>query len=366
MDGLAGILYHYRDTQRKHLRVVDHHLVKAYWHGNGDLKPAINRSQDMAAVSHDFNSLLSKFIQTGSVRFKDFSHVWRQSNFSFIHCIHRDGYFRNKFTCELLSIACEYLSSSYEFQMRIGGLYLLYSLYATQLCVPKVKIRLTEAMYRELNVFQETIRKHNHHDADFILRILQNGKAFLFVAMPTRLCLNSNQIISPSAENESEVILTRNAVSNAIDIESLQNLSEIHEQYDDLKKQIAANATGQLQQDVNVEDWRESLGRISGELIQELIDSVRNYEKQKKIRSEKSLLGSTHTVDNTYINEESTNHFNRRTEIVSAAYSTIKKPNRNSRRSMKEGKDHEEDNADRSEITRQGKRKYRSTKSARK
>ncbi|EDV27292.1 uncharacterized protein TRIADDRAFT_55104 [Trichoplax adhaerens] len=233
------------------------------------------------------------------------------------------------------------ISSSYEFQMRIGGLYLLYSLYATQLCVPKVKIRLTEAMYRELNVFQETIRKHN-------------------------LCLNSNQIISPSAENESEVILTRNAVSNAIDIESLQNLSEIHEQYDDLKKQIAANATGQLQQVVNVEDWRESLGRISGELIQELIDSVRNYEKQKKIRSEKSLLGSTHAVDNTYINEESTNHFNRRTEIVSAAYSTIKKPNRNSRRSMKEGKDHEEDNADRSEITRQGKRKYRSTKSARK
>lgn len=45
-----------------------------------------------------------------------------------------------------LNIACQFLLPPVHFQVRVGALYLLYGLYNTQPCVPKVKVRIVHTV----------------------------------------------------------------------------------------------------------------------------------------------------------------------------------------------------------------------------
>lgn len=47
---------------------------------------------------------------------------------------------RNKITKKTLELAQQYFLPPYAFQIRVGALYLLYGLYNTQLCQPKIKV----------------------------------------------------------------------------------------------------------------------------------------------------------------------------------------------------------------------------------
>lgn len=47
---------------------------------------------------------------------------------------------RNKITKKTLELAQQYFLPPYAFQIRVGALYLLYGLYNTQLCQPKIQV----------------------------------------------------------------------------------------------------------------------------------------------------------------------------------------------------------------------------------
>ncbi|XP_023615691.1 snRNA-activating protein complex subunit 1 isoform X2 [Myotis lucifugus] len=88
----------------------------------------------------DCEELLSRFQETDSVRFEDFSALWRSMKFGTIFCGKMRNLEKNTFTKEALALAWRYFLPPYAFQIRVGALYLLYGLYNTQLCQPKQKL----------------------------------------------------------------------------------------------------------------------------------------------------------------------------------------------------------------------------------
>ncbi|MGH0135688.1 UNVERIFIED_CONTAM: hypothetical protein FKN15_057903 [Acipenser sinensis] len=85
----------------------------------------------------DCEDLLTRFQVTDSVRYEDFSALWREMKFSTIFHGKMGAIEKRNFSREALSTACHYFFPPYSFQIRVGALYLLYGLYNTQLCQPK-------------------------------------------------------------------------------------------------------------------------------------------------------------------------------------------------------------------------------------
>ncbi|XP_054304625.1 snRNA-activating protein complex subunit 1 isoform X2 [Pongo pygmaeus] len=98
----------------------------------------------------DCEALLSRFQETDSVRFEDFTELWRNMKFGTIFCGRMRNLEKNMFTKEALALAWRYFLPPYTFQIRVGALYLLYGLYNTQLCQPKQKLsyRMKKKIHR--------------------------------------------------------------------------------------------------------------------------------------------------------------------------------------------------------------------------
>ncbi|XP_023615693.1 snRNA-activating protein complex subunit 1 isoform X3 [Myotis lucifugus] len=135
----------------------------------------------------DCEELLSRFQETDSVRFEDFSALWRSMKFGTIFCGKMRNLEKNTFTKEALALAWRYFLPPYAFQIRVGALYLLYGLYNTQLCQPKQKIRVALRDWDEILKFQQDLINSEHFDVAYIFRKLRLDKAFHFTAMPKLL-----------------------------------------------------------------------------------------------------------------------------------------------------------------------------------
>ncbi|XP_055292640.1 snRNA-activating protein complex subunit 1 isoform X3 [Moschus berezovskii] len=103
-----------------------------------------------AALKEDCEALLSRFQEMDSVRFEDFTELWRSMKFGTIFCGRMRNLEKNTFTKEALTSAWRYFLPPYTFQIRVGALYLLYGLYNMQLCQPKQKLsyRMKKKMQR--------------------------------------------------------------------------------------------------------------------------------------------------------------------------------------------------------------------------
>ncbi|XP_011817375.1 PREDICTED: snRNA-activating protein complex subunit 1 [Colobus angolensis palliatus] len=132
----------------------------------------------------DCEALLSRFQETDSVRFEDFTELWRNMKFGTIFCGRMRNLEKNMFTKEALALAWRYFLPPYTFQIRVGALYLLYGLYNTQLCQPKQKIRVALKDWDEVLKFQQDLVNAQHFDAAYIFRKLRLDRAFHFTAMP--------------------------------------------------------------------------------------------------------------------------------------------------------------------------------------
>uniref|UniRef100_A0A2K5JKM1 Small nuclear RNA activating complex polypeptide 1 n=1 Tax=Colobus angolensis palliatus TaxID=336983 RepID=A0A2K5JKM1_COLAP len=138
----------------------------------------------------DCEALLSRFQETDSVRFEDFTELWRNMKFGTIFCGRMRNLEKNMFTKEALALAWRYFLPPYTFQIRVGALYLLYGLYNTQLCQPKQKIRVALKDWDEVLKFQQDLVNAQHFDAAYIFRKLRLDRAFHFTAMPKLEMLN--------------------------------------------------------------------------------------------------------------------------------------------------------------------------------
>ncbi|KAM4690621.1 snRNA-activating protein complex subunit 1 isoform 2-T2 [Rhinophrynus dorsalis] len=210
----------------------------------------------------DCETLLSRFQETDSVRFEEFSAIWRDMKFSQIFFGGMRDLERNKFTREAFSVATLYFLPPYTFQIRVGALYLLYGLYNTQLCQPKQKIRISLKDWKEIEQFHQDLINAEHFDAAYIFRQMRLKRAFYFTAMPMLLTFRTQRSRSHHVGKE-EFKEARDRVADLVTSETLEEIVNIHEHYRKTKCQISSDKS-QPDKALSLvkEDFVESLKNI--------------------------------------------------------------------------------------------------------
>ncbi|KAM8781346.1 snRNA-activating protein complex subunit 1 [Rhynchonycteris naso] len=188
----------------------------------------------------DCEALLSRFQETDSVRFEDFTALWRTMKFGTIFCGRMRNLEKNTFTKEALALAWRYFLPPYTFQIRVGALYLLYGLYNTQLCQPKQKIRVALKDWDEVLKFQQELINAQHFDAAYIFRKLRLDKAFHYTAMPKLLLCRMKKKIQ-RVEVTEEFKDPNDRVTKLITSDVLEEMLNVHDHYQNMKHVISAD-----------------------------------------------------------------------------------------------------------------------------
>lgn len=216
-------------------------------------------------VKSDCEQLLSRFQTTESVRFQVFSQIWRELKFEQIFYGTRK-HEKRAFSRLVLDLAYSYFLPPFSFQIRVGGLYLLYSLFHCQTASPPEQIRLALKDWEDVEKFEKDAVDAQHLDVIFILRQLMVHKAFHFTAMPTMLAFQKKRKIEQSPLCE-EFMERASRPQELINIELLEELSNIHNLYDKMKASVFS------------EKADSSVKLISTELIPQLRSSVVDFYK---------------------------------------------------------------------------------------
>ncbi|XP_044179444.1 snRNA-activating protein complex subunit 1-like [Acropora millepora] len=230
----------------------------------------------------DCRLLLSRFENHKSVRFETFCEIWREMNFSLIHCGGRDTNRKIQLVDYLFRIISTYLDSTpCSFPYRIGALYAMYAVYHTQLNRPKVKIRMTLSMMKDLKELHGQIIEQQHHDADYILRLLHKEKAFLFVAMPIPLAYGSKEAITSQEEGKSSALIDDVSDNLQERFRGVESLDDAHKNYTQMKAKLLAAET--IPND-------RSYRAISDSLVTDISSELQKFDEWKRTRCQKYVL----------------------------------------------------------------------------
>uniref|UniRef100_A0A2K6RXT4 Small nuclear RNA activating complex polypeptide 1 n=1 Tax=Rhinopithecus roxellana TaxID=61622 RepID=A0A2K6RXT4_RHIRO len=227
----------------------------------------------------DCEALLSRFQETDSVRFEDFTELWRNMKFGTIFCGRMRNLEKNMFTKEALALAWRYFLPPYTFQIRVGALYLLYGLYNTQLCQPKQKIRVALKDWDEVLKFQQDLVNAQHFDAAYIFRKLRLDRAFHFTAMPKLLSYRMKKKIH-RAEVTEEFKDPSDRVMKLITSDVLENPS-LKSKINDGKEKMEGNS-----QETERCERAESLAKIKSKAFSVVIQASKSRRhRQVKLDS---------------------------------------------------------------------------------
>ncbi|XP_076604959.1 snRNA-activating protein complex subunit 1b [Chaetodon auriga] len=222
-------------------------------------------------VKSDCEELLGRFQQTDSVRFEVFSKIWREMKFSeiFYGTVKRE---KRAFSRLILDTACRFFLPPFSFQIRVGGLYLLHSLYQCQTASPSEQIRLALKDWEEVKKFERDAMDAQHLDVIYILRQLMFHKAFHFTAMPAPLTFNKKRKVEKTALCE-KFMERASRPQELINTELLEELSNIHEIYEKLKTSVLSET----------EQPSSSVSLIRKDLVPQLRGTVVDfYEWQQR------------------------------------------------------------------------------------
>lgn len=186
-------------------------------------------------VKADCEALLRRFQETQSVRFEIFSNIWKEAKFSHIFYGNVTRHEKRTFSRLVLDSALPFFLPPYSFQIRVGGLYLLFSLYQSQNASPPEQIRMALKDWDHVKKFQKDAVDAQHYDVIYIFRKLEACKAFAFTATPTLLVFRRKRKIKQPMLHE-EFIERTSRPQELINIELLEELSNVHELYEKLKK----------------------------------------------------------------------------------------------------------------------------------
>lgn len=191
-------------------------------------------------IKEDCETFLGLFQATDSVRFEEFLSIWKEIKFNTIFYGGMRSLESSRFTREIFSVASAFFLPPYTFQIRVGAMYLLYGLYNTQLCQPKQKIRLALKDWDDVELFHQELVSAEHLDAVYIFRQLRRMRAFHFTGMPTMLTFRSQRSIQPE-ENREEFLEKKDRVADLITSESLEEIMNIQDHYQQTKRHLSAN-----------------------------------------------------------------------------------------------------------------------------
>lgn len=186
-------------------------------------------------LTRDVEELLSRFQEADTVRYADFSLIWREMSFADVFFgISRSSELK-RFCRVALSTAMKYFLPPYSFQIRVGGLYLTFGFYHTQLAVPPVKIRLALKDCDAVQKFVKDSVDAGHHDVVYIYEKLVAARAFHYTAMPHYLEFQKRK--NPKKEPVCASFLGRtSAVQDFNSSDLLEELRNVQIHYTKLKE----------------------------------------------------------------------------------------------------------------------------------
>ncbi|KAM7376423.1 hypothetical protein PAMP_006158 [Pampus punctatissimus] len=148
---------------------------------------------------------------------------------------------KRAFSRLILDTACCYFLPPFSFQIRVGGLYLLYSLFHCQTALPPEQIRLALKDWEDVKKFEKDAVDAQHLDVIFILRKLMLYKTFHFTAMPTLLAFEKKKKFERSPLCE-EFMERASRPQELINVELLEELSNVHDLYEKMKTSVSEEA----------------------------------------------------------------------------------------------------------------------------
>uniref|UniRef100_A0A3Q0SY10 Small nuclear RNA activating complex, polypeptide 1b n=1 Tax=Amphilophus citrinellus TaxID=61819 RepID=A0A3Q0SY10_AMPCI len=227
-------------------------------------------------VKADCEELLRRFQQTQSVRFEIFARIWRKMAFSQIFQPgSQSPHEKRKFSRLILDMASVFFLPPFSFQIRVGGLYLLYSLYQCQSASPSEQIRLALKDWADVKMFEKDAIEAQHFDVVYILKQLMFCKAFHFTAMPSQLAYNRKRNVERSPMDE-KFMERVSRPQELINIELLDEMSNIHQHYDKLKTSTLSLTSPQSDPSINL---------IRKNLVPQLRKTVIDFYKWQKKKS---------------------------------------------------------------------------------
>ncbi|XP_060069591.1 snRNA-activating protein complex subunit 1-like [Ylistrum balloti] len=187
-----------------------------------------------SGIKDDFEDLLQRFIATETVRYENFVEIWRDMKMSMIFAGRQSEREVREFTEECFRIASQYVVAPYNFQVRVGALYLMYGIFNTQPLCQRVKIRTTHSMWRDLLEFQSEAHRQQHLDVDFVFHKLRFQNAFLFTAKPVEVLHTVDKTkdeVSLSEEFKEE----QSVLFDLFSTEMLEQMATVHQHYEAIK-----------------------------------------------------------------------------------------------------------------------------------
>lgn len=186
-------------------------------------------------LTRDVEELLSRFQEADSVRFADFSLIWREMRFADVFLgISRSSELK-RFCRVALATAMKYFLPPYSFQIRVGGLYLMFGFYHTQLVVPPMKVRLALKDCDAVQKFVNDSVDAGHQDIVYIYEKLVAARAFHYTAMPHFLEFQKQK--NPKKEPVCASFLGRtSAVQDFVSSDILEELRHVQVHYTELKE----------------------------------------------------------------------------------------------------------------------------------
>lgn len=183
----------------------------------------------------DVEELLAQFQRADTVRYEVFSAIWREMKLPDVFFgIGRAGDMK-RFAMTALATSMKYFLPPYSYQIRVGGLYLMFGFYHTQLAFPKVQIRLPLRDWPSVQSFLEDSADCGHLDVVYIYQKLVAAKAIHYTAMPHHLTFRRQKQPVQKPPVCAEFLGRTTAIQDFLSLEFIQELSSIQSRYEKMK-----------------------------------------------------------------------------------------------------------------------------------
>lgn len=315
-------------------------------------------------VRTDFEALLQRFTETDSVRYEEFAEIWKDMKFSQIYAGRQDDREAQDFVDECLKIALKFYLPPCSFQIRVGGLYILYGIYFTQPILRKRKIRVIPDIWNKILEFQAEAHLQEHLDVEFIFHKLRYFEAFEFCATESHVYPNKSDTIVEDATTREEFKEEQSMLYDLFSTDVLEQLAAVHQHYHHMK--VAMENQKNISRGGKETDMpAKSLDVIQQDLVPSITKAVIHYqEKRKTVLNTKKHTAETESEDEhegdysvfLHIGEGSS----RQSSVKSKAYKKLAKSSRSRRHRQTQ-----EDSSETEDSPQKRRRKQRTSSTGR-
>lgn len=290
----------------------------------GKKKRLLLQYQPTAGVNSDFEQILQRFTATETVRFEAFAEIWREMKMSFIFAGRDSEKECREYTEEIMKMALKYVLPPYNFQVRVGGLYLLYGLFNQQPLIRKVRVRVTPEKWKEIVEFQKEARRQQHLDVNYVFHKLRFEDAFSFVATDSEVTFylstggnTKEEDTAPDEFKEEQSVLYE-----LFSDQFLEQLTQLHDHYHRVKVGLEGH---------NATEPSRSLNVIQSNIATSILGTVMAYQQRKQHHRKSGASDTEEESDGDDPDYVEMDGKNIKSHLKAKAYKNVAKANKSRR-----------------------------------